>query len=365
MPITFTDAVAQAARASYCALLAVGDNIDRVWSRATGIPFDKFSATGSLRRLLCSDDPDNDPAYVPPFSGGQCPGVEYDVNFTGTVPGNPPQTATQRLTGPLRYNQDLPPIPPVTGCVGGEVYRRFSVGGTAGTPITWVGCDATFVVNSVVRVDSLPDDCGDPPPPPPGPPGNVTFNTNVTYNIDDSTEITVPTTFVFAPIFFDVDGTLRVPVNIDVGGLTFDGTLEVAPEFNLELFPTEINFGKGATDEPEGFPGEGQPGDEPVDPESTESTIIGVIVRSQVDSNAPITGIAAVNIPDIYAPRLGSVSFAIQTDTTVAWTPDIDVKNVNCYIPCPVPQGAVQVAVSPAIGVTAQFAAVRGQPLTS
>src|SRR3990172_10448521 len=111
--ITFAEGVAQAARGTLCALMAANDNINRLFANIGADPFGFYPAMSGLRRQLCSDDPDNDPVYEPPFTGGQCPGVQYNIfweqrQFDGT---NYIWVARSRIaagmTGPLQIDNPL------------------------------------------------------------------------------------------------------------------------------------------------------------------------------------------------------------------------------------------------------------------
>jgi len=213
-------------------------------------------------------------------------------------------------------------------------------------------------------LDGLSDNCGDPPPII-GAPSDVTYEApDITYNIDDSTEITVPISFVFSPAFLDINGSINVPVKFDVGGVEFSGAVEISPEFNFEFNPSGVGGGPGTVDDPDGIGEPGIPSDPVEDPEEGTLPIIGVLVYSDIDPDGDPSGILFPAGPNIYVPRLASVTFLIKTANSTGWTPDQDVKNLECYVPCPALQGAIAVRVSPMRGVTSRFSAVRGRLLT-
>lgn len=387
--VTVLEAITEFYRSAACFSLGNVEEAARWTGRIFQRPAAVQNGIAALRRTVCNGDPDDDPIYPVPFEGGQCPGP-YTVFITGisrTIRFCSFPSASGPITGNT-YN-----IGPVMGpireigweptnennftCPNGEVLRttaRFFMVGADGNkafskPITPSDAqgeitDVSFTTD-LFRSDGGPNDCGNPPPDLP-PVGDITYEGDITYNIDESTEITVPITGIFAPVYVDVDGRISAPISFDLGGVSFTGKVNLAPTFNVELFPIEITGGGGGIDDPDDFPPAPAPDDEPVnDPEPLEERIIGVIVRSVIASDAVPSGILATNIPNIYVPRLASVSFAIATNGATAWTPDIDVKNANCYIPCPAPQGAVDFGVSPQQGVTVTARAVRGIPLTS
>lgn len=362
--VTFRDAVASSLRGALCAVIAINDDGAKLFGRVlppVAGAADYLNFFAPLRAQLCNDDPADTAPIPPPFTGGQCPGVIYNVNVTGTTT-NPPQNQTfsANLTGPLSYSREV---------VGGEdcgpsgdEFVRFTiVGSTPSSILTWQGCGATFVVNSTTRLDGLPDDCGDPGivVPPPGP---ITRPVNITYDTSDDDIIDIDGDVTFSPAFSVGELNVRVPFTLDLGGFTWTGNLQVSPSFELTLSPN-INFGNGgATDDPVPPP-TGDPGTPPPpDDDDQQLVIIGVVVRSTPTSELRQTEIATVGIPTIYAPRIASVSFAIESSFTVAWTPDTPVKNRDCYIPCPAVQGAVGVSVSPEPGWECSFVAVRGLP---
>lgn len=147
------------------------------------------------------------PSVATPFSGGQCPGIGYDVNLTSV--GNPGGgLGTSQRSG--------------VGPVGGVIFSdngfgnfgigvqfasgpEFSGGGQANTQAPF---RASWRITSIVRQDGQADNCGDPPPavtqpiPEPDPIGNP-FRFNPDPSID------VPITVTIGP-----DGQ----VNFDFGG---------------------------------------------------------------------------------------------------------------------------------------------------
>lgn len=363
---TFQESVNGALKGGLCAVLAANETAAKVLTSVSGDPLGVAKLAGGLRRQVCSDDPENDPVPEVPFSGGQCPGTVYLITWTLNQPGSPPLNQQSDRVGPLTLSRALEPGDENAGCAEGETFNRYTML-SQGTPLgLGSGCGVTVTNIDVSPLFGMPDNCGDPGPEPlPDPEPVAPELPDITYNIDGDTTITVPITAVYAPIFVDLDGSLKMPITLNVGGIDFNGSLTLAPEFEVEFKPTINIGGPGSPDDPEGI-GEPGGGSEPIDDlEELESTIVGVLVYSDIDSNAGPSGIEFTNGPDIYAPRLASVTFAIKTKNSIGWTPDQDVKNLECYVPCPAPQGAIAVRVNPVPGVQSRFTAVRAQPLTS
>lgn len=370
--VSFGEAVGEATRLALCSVFAGNEAVNALLSPIAGDAAGFYPAASALRRRLCSDDPTNDPEFEPPFTGGQCPGTTYQITCTTTVYANGTcaptvnpfsTTALGPIRGPFTDSVSPPPGGPL--CAGTSGTRVFLRVGAGQSVLTLAGASFGASVSGLsVTPITGPDNCGDILPDI-GPPGNVPYTgPDITYNIDESTEITVPFTAVFAPVYVKIDGSINVPLTLDVGGLTFKGEVTISPEFNLNITPDGFDTTPGVTDDPDELE---EPGEPPADlPPEDEQTppIIGVLVYSDIDPDGVPSGILFVNGPNLYVPRLASVQFAIKTRNSIGWTSDLDVKNLECYVPCPAPQGAIAVRVSPMPGVTTRFSAVRGQPLT-
>jgi len=205
------------------------------------------------------------------------------------------------------------------------------------------------------------DDCGDPelilPPPAP-----ITINVDITYEGDDG-DITIPVGFAFFGAYFDVNGSFNVPVEITGPLFEVNGNIEIFPEFKFEITPGNTN-GPGEVDDPGLGPGDpDRDGEEP--PLGPEPTIIGVFVRSNPTNGDRTTLIPDSPGPDILAPGIATVRFAIRAGSISAWTEDIRVKGVNEFVYCPVPWGAVNVSVRSEVGWSNNFTALRGRPLAA
>jgi len=369
---TFVEAMTGFMKDNFCAALGVLGDAITLGSQITVGPIGAVNVPNALSALVCDEPPDRLPPIDPPFEGGQCDGVCYQVSVTNGEGSNETfqtrgpiggvRTVTIPGGGQLEvFSRSSVNFPDSTTCfaLSGAGWRGTGIGGTS-----W-NADRTATITSIaVTGGGDPQACGDPPAVVPPPGDTYEFGDDVTYNIDDSTEITVPVTAIFSPIFVSFDGSLRIPVNIDVGGLEFNGTLEVAPNFNLEIKPTKIVAGPGRPDDTD--PSGGQPQVEvPEDVEDFDA-IVGVLVFSQFDGDENnASGYPSVGGPNFLVPRIGSVQFAIKTGNSIGWTADQDVKNLESYVPCLAPQGAIAVRVTPEPGFTRRFTPVRGKPLTA
>lgn len=112
-----------------------------------------------------------EPTTEPPFTGGQCPGVSYDIRgdvFNQTTgapnPNNPILFGTR--TGPLRFVE----MPPEVVCTAPDMVQTQAFVEPVNAPqdrvsVRGPGCVrfSTLENLTITRADGLPDECGDPP----------------------------------------------------------------------------------------------------------------------------------------------------------------------------------------------------------
>lgn len=367
---TFKEGLASAVKTAICTTLGRYDDALRYIGNIPliGSAAGFANVAGPLRAQLCDKPPDDLDIPDPPFTGGQCCGAAYEATYCFLNPNTGMQQCGQfqwndaQLVGlDVRSNQPAQPTKS-----GGPLLKSCSTGAVQFIPLgtTFEADDIDQSITNIVRTDGGADDCGDinPPPPPVQP---IDVDIDVTYNDGDTNvEINIDGSVRIGPAFSTGDFNLRVPVRIQLGDANFNGYVDLSPEFNLVIAP-RINFGNGgAVDDPTELPIV-DPVDTTPPPEyEDQAAIVGVFVTAIQDSPNAASSILTQGMPTIKAPRVGSVSFAIERSFTVAWTPDIDVKSLDCYIPCPEPRGAVGVSVTPVPGVRLGWTPVRGFPLT-
>lgn len=354
---SFPDALRSGLRRAYCSQVRQSPT----WFsnlREVLVGGDLLRRGDALNRWVCGTDPDEPPPIEPPFTGGQCPGVSYLVTVTGTASPTQSGNATRIVDGPVGGVCFGAPTP--TGVlpigVSGANGCITSGGGIGNTQVASQG---TWQITNIEPRFGAIDNCGDPPLdlPPPGP---VEVPVDITYEGDDNTNFNLTVPVIFAPVYVALDGSINIPIRIPAinltGNINLENNFEFTPDFGPESGPGETDG-----DEPPNDPDS----TDPVEPPSEESpaTIIGVEVFCQVSADAPASSIIFDNAPNIFAPRLGSVSFAIRTPSSIVWTADESIKNKEMYIPCPAPQGAVAVRATPAPGVTVRWNAIRSRPL--
>jgi hypothetical protein len=368
---TFKEAVSEAIKAGYCGTVRREPAYFAALRRLVVNPDSGLAdAANTFNKLVCnsSDDAEDD-FPPPPFTGGQC-SVLYTVNVAGTNTCLGGGSGSGFVTGPISGGFAAP-RGTGTACDGSPSWSFFVQGAPSTSPVQ-IGpvnmkqADAnTWGITSVSRLDAGPDNCGDPPIefPPVGPINVGPFN--ITYNDDGDTEITVPIALVFAPVTISANGTVSIPVTIDVGGIEFSANFDLFPDAEITFFPNGLFGSPGTPDNPEitdpepGSEGQEEPEDEPI----LDAMIIGVVVRSVKDGLTRSSEVDQDALPTLYAPRLGNVSFRVRSGSITSWTPAQPIQFADQHLPCPWPYGAVDVAVWWDAGWSGQFTPVRGRPL--
>lgn len=355
------------------------------WWLASQIPSPTRGLARGIYTALCEAPPPpelGEPAQ--PFPGGQC-NVFYRVfwSFTGVGGGESFSASGDDLfLGPvLGILTEFPTEGSQRGVLIGGGGRFTVAGGALNVGERWDKGATTYVINSVVREDGLSDDCGDPPPGPVLPPGYppqppgfpvIPFPPETEPVTDDDGDpggdyIFQPTV---GPIFIDVDGSINVPVNVDIDGPLVNAPVTIPVNIKLPSFSPTINIGGGGDDpgrpdapccEPVEEPEEPvEPDPDPVeDPPEQGEKVVGCFVFSQPGPTSKATEIFSERGPTIYAPRLGVVNFRVEVGGETAWSVDYPVKNVRQYIPAPEGATAIAAEVTPSPGVSATLTLVK------
>lgn len=375
----FSEALAGAARSGLCQVLAVPEYINDTLERVGFFPFDEArrAVPDFWRNLLC-DTPAPDP-NPSPFTGGQCSAL-YTVQ--GAVRTYSP-TQCIAATTPFNFGNYWGPIESVgieragTGQQGKLYNFRFVNYGNGSFPMSipqttslFVGgsgesCpDVTLLSFNPIRVDGLPDNCGNPDPEYRDlEPEDVTVNTAITYQNSLGVEVTIPVTLIYARAQVLALGDVIIPFTLQLSPtVAFNGSVSLGGTVNIYTAPT----GPGTTPKdprkspcddiplPDGEVPE-DPTDSDQDPEpdrNSQKVIKGVLVTVNSVENIRASVITQDENPDIYAPSLGFVNFLVRVGTISAgWTTDIPVKNRRHLIQCPWDEGALEVRGTPQPGV--------------
>lgn len=342
--VDFTDALLDLGRRGLCNTIATRQELaDAMQSLTFGVGGVRLApasliTVGSESASNFLNCPASMGPYTPlppptvPFSGGQCVGTVYALEVD-VIRNGVPLTFSDNRIGPIGT-----PVYENDGAAWrGRWYRP------DGTTVLWqfdsIGLgfpQPTITDFRIVSVVSGPDDCGDLPATP--------TPTLLDYDAPDGTPASEMVTVVVVAPRIGPSGNIVFPVRI-----TGDG-LDVEVQFNSDGSDPRIAPPNSDPDASECCPSEGADGDSPPndepDPPDSDRRIIGVkIVTTSVSADATPTRVLTVGGPDLYVPRLGTVSFGVNQAGQRAWLNPIDIKNKNCYIPCPLEAGAVDVEV--------------------
>lgn len=371
---SFRDELVNGIRNGFCTILATQANYYGFIGDV--FPWLPAGYTAELMRmayrLACNREPPDAPTAD--FTGGQCftpytwQGTRISRRYDGLSPSDIVFTrgnvygrigAVEVFEEPGTFGNDWRSRIPSTDASGVTTYTDLGTE-PASTNIKTVWQNIT-----VTRQDGLPDNCGNPPAPTPTPePGYNSPLIVVNYTDNSSNDVNLNTRFTFLQPIVKIDGTIRVPLRVDVG----DIGVNIRGDINLNTGDININFGNqnynpsnepnpDAYDSPDDIPD--VPPDVPTpvippspnNPDPDTTTIIRACIVT-VSSIGDEQSIIYQNAnPDIYVPNLGFVQFLIAVNNRLAWTSDIPVKNTRNFIPCPWLGGALAVRGTPRVGV--------------
>jgi hypothetical protein len=192
-------------------------------------------------------------------------------------------------------------------------------------------------ITNIVVNGAGTDDCGDPEPPPPSPPPpqpiNFTYVNNEGDTVNVSGDVNIGIPILIAPF------TLVAPITVDLGGVSFDGSVSLAPEFDVTLSP-QFGDGGGGGGEPVDPipPDEDDPDDdEPDQPtECIDRPIKGLVVSLTFGPEMQATEVSQDgSIQSIGVPRVGTVYFEALVGNRKIRMAGIDLKSRTQYVPAP------------------------------
>lgn len=366
MASNFLPAMGDFVRDRVCPVIGSLAYVNESLNRALGPEYTRgpvFPLASSLNRLFCDRPPD--PPPPPPFTGGQCNGVVYRLEFSVGFTVDSTGQVVEPVRNGVRNFQGVGPIRP-RGAVEGEqfVWRNGGDGQVMGAVGLNGNSAPTYAIYDLIRQDNLPDVCGDPDPDiDPVDPGDVTFEGDVTYNDVNNTTVNIPVVLVFGFLQINAKGEVSIPFKVDVNGeFNLNGQINAQGEVNFGValpgsnIDTDIRIDncRDLVRPDDEVPEDPEPDLVPQEPDQSQQKILkGVLVTVNALSNIRASVIAQDENPDIYVPSLGHVNFLCRVGTAQAgWTGDIQVKNRRHLIPCPWEDGAIAVRGTPQPGVT-------------
>lgn len=321
----------------------------------------------------------------PPFQGGQCECISYRVNIELVDPPGLP--FDQVRAGPISSPVNGVEVPENPGRKSwGYYYGAPACGGRQFELLASAGPDApsdsfAVAINSVARVDGLPDDCGNPEPivpnpPNPRPPDPPPVDEPVTPP-GGGPDVIINFKPRIGPIVVRATGIVYIPVNIQVTGPSIDVDAEINVNVNLPDLDIDFNFGGGSggdddvveppsevcCDPPpiEGDEDDGSDEDEPVivEPGKPGLRLVGVRVLSSINADrVKATSVSqGQGVPTLWVPRLANVYFQTESqnqdgEPELSLTQDYTVKLQDQVIYAPANARVVGAFVSPSVGVT-------------
>lgn len=203
---------------------------------------------GLSRRICAPRNKLPDDAQPRP-EGGQCPGIEYDVDTTVDIAGTP-STGTTRLNGPIggissRNDNDRFQI--VVECGVTELFapNGYLVILDTGTKETFEESYPTAAITDIRRVDGSPDNCGN---------GFPQYDQGLPSVPDLVKRLPIPVgnspvdvDVEIVPVKFEVGINIKPEININIGGLNvkFDITgakITIAPTLKLpDILPPQLD----------------------------------------------------------------------------------------------------------------------------
>jgi len=308
-------------------------------------PIDPGPAARAVRRPICntSDEPEPDPGYT----GGQC-STRYDlivryIRYTDISQGEtaPAAFVLRNRDGPITQFR-VTDIRPLGGNPPQWIYdvTITADGVTESVSIDNIQGTGTVEALDIERDDGQPDNCGDPTyVPAPFPPGGVPVPISFTYVNNEGDNVTQLGDFnLFAPVFAPVIApvtTIYAPIRVNLPDLVFDGTIQLAPDFNINLTPAGGDKSPGTDGGGDGGSPEDPTTAPPTDEDDENEGLLGIHVRSTPAGSPRATQIFNEPGPDLFVPRLCSAFLRVRMGGRLSWLGPIDVKSTSGWVPVP------------------------------
>lgn len=399
--MSYRDSLTDSVRDAACSWLALQDNLNQ-WGQdslasllrlTTGgfiTPVRLPNPAGFWYQLLC--DRPQPPAPPPPFTGGQCDGVGYRVEisaarFTSGCVRASDSFGSVEVWGPIfaiRFEPVEPPPSNKAQRILIDCRGRFSdpigdnqtIDGGIRTNLTGQDCPEPFITNiDVIRLDGMPDDCGDPPEfiPPPFPRPRpiiiapsfnwVDIDNNVQIQPDFRIRIGRPN-LTLAPRF-------NIPIDVDLGNpgapagapfsptLTFNfglsGTVEINIGISTSIFPPSPDSG---LPDPNPIPVPDPPPPDKDTPETVE-LLYGVVVTAVQSDPSKVTIVELNGDPSLFAPDAATLNFVYKSSGSNVFGRPIRVQNGKQVVYVDNEFEAVGFTVQPRAGWEVESVALR------
>jgi hypothetical protein len=200
---------------------------------------------------------------------------------------------------------------------------------------------------------------------------------NLSYDGPSGNIALPPVKFTIGDLVPSIKFGLHVPINVfvNVGGVNLNFNVRVGLNGDTDFdFNTGDNGladqiesgnncdGNGSDIQPDSPIPEGG-SDDKGDKNDVRDPIRYLFVSSTVQPNTPLTEVGLNNAPDLYVPRLATVSFLcpIGDDGIGAWSDPTSVRQARAIVACPLPTGALDWSLTPAPGVACTAIPIRAK----
>lgn len=382
---TLTEGIRDAVGFAFCASARAADGVGSLLSSLPIATEGIQTQIDRYRAFACGDDPmASEPVGTPPpFSGGQCEGVNYlvtcGVEYTNRGVVEVSALSTALVTGKIL---DIYPL-----LVGSQTIRvEIETSGGVVVERTIQGGFGSSFANpfifglSITRQDGLPDDCGSLPTSRPDPIEEVDDELDITYDDPSGNPVTLPNVPIkfFKPCI-NLDG-IRVPFELDTPFGKICGKVGIAPsltdiiepDIDIDLCPEQredLGYGEEeikdffeflpALGAAVNFPEPDLAGTLSSNWNVDDPPILGAFIRGrktepQGGGKTIVLKEETASTPNIIIPRIGTIFFEYlvkkEDGYESAFSEDIPIKNVNQFIPCPWDFGATRVHFKNEIG---------------
>lgn len=385
---TLIEAIKNATRTAYCSGLSTLEKTSLLVGKMPSLTFPANVLNQAINQsevINCNKNPANVVAATvpPPFQGGQCSGSnqDYTVSFTATDANNGDYSQQTRL---VKGKVGVPYFSGTQICVpsssSAPVCAEMGLGQLPNATVVKIRVDQVTPYNFVT------DNCGNLPssaPPPVSSIRKALGDLNYIDALGNAVSFGSRNIDFFQPCV-NIDG-IRIPFEIDLGSGKICGKVGISPDLmtgaepNVDidicpdqkqdlasLLPSEIPkffdlsgwVGNGSS-----TPEAGYGGAQNTSFDTDFPPILGVFVSAQKDGISQRTTTLikenSEQFPNLILPRIGSLRFEYlikkESGYETSFSADIDIKQVEQFIPCPWEFGAISIEIKWAKGWRGQY----------
>lgn len=390
--VDFLDSLAEQIQNRWCALQTEDIVLGGLIAAGSGVGLPALAIAGVVgvarksSDQICNKSTPTPEYQLPPTppSEGQCEGVSYYVKVRYQTDGDIPRITPPSGNGVIIAGKIESTIVYPDGRAGvlstGGVFTQFVSFGNPALVLY-------FEIESVIRVDGLPDDCGSGEPIVEPIEEYDDVIDDVPFDDEDGNPVNFPDLPIkWFPPCISLEG-IKVPFEITTplgkicGQIIAKPDIKsgVRPKVDFDLCPSERQILEPALPEKikdyfelsddygnvsAPFP-DGDYGSTPALQADNEKPILGIFIECGTDGSEDGKATKIFNnddssdAPTLFVPRIGYVRFWMLAEReeadAVQWSLPIDIKQPRAFIPCPSPFGALAVDVQMLDGYAARY----------